>query len=108
MATAKKTAAATKAVTTPRRTIPASSLTSIKDSGDIVEGTDGEKISLPETRQANETDSEKVTVVVPKAFTLTLDDGGLFRVEAGTQEMPADIAAHWFSRAQGVKVYVPD
>ena len=53
-----------------------------------------------------EVDSEDtVTVVVPKAFTLTLDSGKPIPYNVGTQEMPLSHATHWWSRAQGVTIY---
>jgi hypothetical protein len=85
--------------------VPDSSKTSISDPAEVVEKTTGEKITLGE--RDTSADGEKVTVIVPKAFTLTLDDGTPMPFHAGTQEMSVEHAAHWFSRAQGVKVYSP-
>lgn len=99
---AKKVAA--KAAPITRRTIADASTTTIPDSADIVENTEGEKIQLTATTVP---DSEAVTVVVPKSFLLTRDDGTPVQYLAGTQEMPLDDAAHWFARAAGVKVYTP-
>jgi hypothetical protein len=48
---------------------------------------------------------ELVTAVVPKAFTLTLDDHSVARYETGTQDMPRAHAEHWYSKAQGVEIY---
>lgn len=99
------TAAAKKAAP-QRRAINANlSTTTTGDSGDIVENTAPDKISLTSDGGADE---ELVTVVVPKAYTLNRDDGAVRRFEAGTQEMSVLDAAHWFSRAQGVKVYAPE
>lgn len=56
---------------------------------------------------AVELPTDTVTVTVPRAFTLTLDSGSPVSYQAGVQEMPADHADHWFSRAQGVTVYIP-
>lgn len=41
-------------------------------------------------------------VVVPKAYSLTLDDHSRVTVPAGFQTMPKAWAEHWFSRANGV------
>lgn len=101
-APAKKVAAKQAPIT--RRTIADAATTAIPDSGEIVENTEGDKIQLTSSTAP---DSEAVTVVVPKAFMLTRDDGTPVQYQAGTQEMPLDDAAHWFSRAHGVKVYSP-
>lgn len=90
--------------TLPRRQI-APSTTSLGDSGDIVENTEPDKITLGD--QSSVDAEEKVTAVVPKDYTLTRDDGAVVKYYAGTQEMPASDAAHWFSRSAGVKVYTP-
>lgn len=79
------------------------STTKLDDSGDIVQGTEPDKISLSTTSAVEY--EEKVTVVAPKSFTLTRDDGAVVQYHAGTQEMPVSDAAHWFTRAMGVKVY---
>lgn len=57
--------------------------------------------------EATETLGDLVTVVIPKPFTLTTDNGGHVHYSAGTQEMPTEHAEHWFSRAMGVTVYTP-
>lgn len=101
-APAKKVAA--KAAPITRRTIADASTTTIPDAADIVERTEGDKIQLTASKAP---DSESVTVVVPKAFMLTRDDGTPVQYQAGTQEMPLDDAAHWFARSVGVKVYTP-
>lgn len=101
-APAKKVAAKQAPIT--RRTIADASTTAIPDSGDIVENTEGEKIQLTASKAP---DSEAVTVVVPKAFLLTRDDGTPVHYQPGTQEMPLDDASHWFARSVGVKVYSP-
>lgn len=103
MATAAKTARRTIAPK-PGATTDALPTTSIDDSADIVEQTGGEKITLVQAPAVQ----ERVTVVVPKPYTLTLDDGNVRHFQAGTQEMGVDDAAHWFSRSMGVKVYVPN
>lgn len=97
--------ASAKKVIVPRRTIPDSVKTTIADSGDIVEQTRGEQIAL--TKMSETEYEEQVTVVVPTPFTLTRDDGSVKHYSPGTQEMPVPDAAHWFTRAQGVKVYAP-
>ena len=48
-----------------------------------------------------------VDVVVPKAFKLTTDGGAEVEYRPGTYPMPQSHAEHWFTRAQGVTVYVP-
>ncbi len=85
--------------------VPDSSKTAINDPAEVVEQTTGDKINLGE--RDTSADGEKVTVIVPKAFVLTLDDGTPLSFLQGTQEMAVEHAAHWFSRAQGVKVYSP-
>lgn len=110
MATAKKTATTVPqrrpsgAAAAPAAPAPAASTTDIEDAGEVVEKTEGDKISLgaPDLPVA-----EMVTVVVPKQFTLTLDHHHVITYEAGVYEMPEDHASHWFSRANGVKVYEP-
>jgi hypothetical protein len=98
MATAKTAAKA------PARRAPSASTSDIADSGEIVEQTNPDLIALRKPTTAQE--DELVTVVVPKAFMLTLDDHTPIAYAAGTQEMPVSHAAHWFARAHGVKVYV--
>lgn len=88
-----------------RKVIPDSAKTKEIDAAEIVEKTSGDKISLA---NKDESEFEKVTTVVPKAFKLTRDDGSVHEYHPGTQEMPVDDAAHWFARAMGVKVYAPD
>jgi hypothetical protein len=48
-----------------------------------------------------------VDVVVPKAFTLTLDNHQPVKYPVGTYPMPVDHAEHWFARAHGVSIYEP-
>lgn len=79
--------------------------TSLKDSAAVVERTDGDKVSLKDA--VTELSGEQVTVIVPHGFKLTRDSGEPMVYQAGVQEMPIEDAAHWFSRAQGVKVYDP-
>ena len=88
--------------TVPTRRVISS--TKLGDSAAVVERTEGENINL----KAVPDEGEKVTVVVPKSFVLTLDDHTPVQYHAGVQEMSVDHASHWFARAQGVKVYSPD
>jgi len=107
MATAKKTAAPL-----PRRTTSPTDVAKPEpqdaDAAEIIEGQGPVKIVLTGSDAAKaelEMEVEMVTVIVPKAYTLTLDDGRVLLVPAGIQEMSVDNAAHWFSKAQGVTVY---
>ncbi len=52
-------------------------------------------------------DEITVTVTVPKAFNLRTGhgDAGLFTYQPGVQEMPLSHADHWYSKANGVKIY---
>lgn len=52
-------------------------------------------------------DDPEVTAIVPKGFRLLLDHGETKIYDAGTCEMPRSHAVHWYSRAQGVKIYQP-
>ena len=83
----------------------ASNVTHIDGASEIVEATEGEKISLQPPQQVAAASSDVCTAVVPHAFTLTRDDGAVIKYEAGTCEMPTADASHWFARAQGVKIY---
>jgi len=83
-----------------RRTISTTALTT---AGEVNELTSGDKVQLTKGTDPQ----EMVTVIIPKQFILTRDDGSVTTFFAGTQEMGIDDAAHWFSRAQGVKVYDP-
>ncbi len=47
----------------------------------------------------------RVTVLIPKNFTLTLDDGIAVKYQAGIDEMPAEHANHWYSVSMGVEIY---
>lgn len=51
---------------------------------------------------------KQIMVDVPKGFTLTLDDGSPVVIRPGVQNMPAQIANHWYSKHWGVKPYNPD
>lgn len=50
---------------------------------------------------------ERVTVIVPKDYTLVLDDHSPVKYSRGTQEMPVDHLNHWWSAANGVTKYEP-
>lgn len=50
---------------------------------------------------------EKVTVLIPKAFILTLEDHTQVKYGAGVDEMPLEHSEHWYSKAMGVEVYDP-
>lgn len=71
---------------------------------DIVEAASTPKVELSDSR-ASKRAGDQVTVIVPKAFTLTMDDHSSKSFEAGVQEMDRVDAEHWFSRAQGVTIY---
>jgi hypothetical protein len=88
-----------KTATLPRRT---PTTTTLRDSAAVAERTEGDKITLVDTEVD---EGEKVTVIIPKAFTLTRDSGAPVTYEAGVQEMLVDDAGHWYARAMGVKVY---
>lgn len=98
MATAKKTAP-------QRRPLP--NTTQVRDSGAVVERGEEVKIQLPSVVDDEDPDEEMVTVVVPHRFMLTLDNRQTRTYEAGVQEMRVSHASHWWSQAQGVKVYDP-
>ena len=48
-----------------------------------------------------------VTVMVPKAFNLTMSPSQTIKVPAGVQEMTLAQAEHWYSKANGVSIYNP-
>jgi hypothetical protein len=48
-----------------------------------------------------------VTCVVPRAFILRDDKHREIKIEAGVQELPDWVPEHWYSKANGVKVYDP-
>lgn len=50
---------------------------------------------------------EMVTVTVPKAFKLRIDNFRELNIKAGVQEMEAELANHWYSKANGVEIYKP-
>lgn len=53
-------------------------------------------------------DEEKVTVIVPVAFTLTLDGHIDKHFKPGVQEMPKSLTEHWFVKSRGVTTYNPN
>lgn len=74
---------------------------------DIVEAAQPPQVELP-GKADKEQAANMVTVIVPKPFTLTHDNGTHTSFEAGVQEMDEGHATHWFSKAQGVTVYKPN
>ena len=48
---------------------------------------------------------DTVTVTVPKAFNLRLDNHRVIAFPAGVQEMERQHAEHWYSKAWGVVIY---
>ena len=93
------------ATASAKKSLPRRTISTTPDSGEIIEKADDAKISLTATSDV-ESDA-RVTVVVPKQFTLTRDDGTVKVYHAGTQEMPEGDAQHWFAKASGVQVYAP-
>lgn len=92
-------------MTTPtqsRRPVVRRAVTNVADSAEVVETTSGSDVALT---MPPEPGDEKVTVIVPKDYTLTLDDGSPIKVHAGVQEMHKSYVDHWFSKAMGVTVY---
>lgn len=85
---------------------PTVSLTNIADPALVVQNTTGDAIQAEKEAVASDSNTT-VTAIVPKAFKLNLENGGLIDYEAGVQEMPLHHASHWYSRANGVKVYDP-
>jgi len=59
-----------------------------------------------EVKQPTES-GDKVTVLIPKDFTLTLEDHREVKYKAGVDEMPVEHADHWYSKAMGVEIYDP-
>ena len=51
---------------------------------------------------------ERVTVLIPKSFTLTLSDHKPIPYEAGIAEMPLSHLDHWYSKGMGVEAYQPE
>ncbi len=49
-------------------------------------------------------DDPLVMTTVPKAFTLTLDNGTSKHYEAGANKMPKSHADHWYAKAHGTKI----
>jgi hypothetical protein len=50
---------------------------------------------------------DTVTATVPKAFKLRIDNFREITFKAGVQEMERAHAAHWYSHANGVRIYDP-
>lgn len=49
----------------------------------------------------------RVTVKIPKNYSLTLENHQQVHYKAGIDEMPLNHAEHWYSKAMGVEVYDP-
>lgn len=49
----------------------------------------------------------KVTVMIPKDFSLTLVNHTQVHYKVGVDEMPLEHAQHWYSKAMGVEIYDP-
>lgn len=62
----------------------------------------------PAAESAQVETEEKVTVIIPADYRLTLDNSAEVHYKAGVDEMPVSHANHWWSKAQGVKVHTPD
>jgi hypothetical protein len=63
-------------------------------------------IASPETAQEIEQeDNSRVTVMIPRAFILTLDNHHQVQYPAGIDEMPIEHANHWYAKACGVEIY---
>lgn len=83
-------------------------VTALADPAEVVEGTEGAKINLDEFKgRGPALGNESVTAIVPKAYVLTRDNGEPISYPPGIVEMPRADAAHWWSKAQGVKEYDP-
>ncbi len=63
-----------------------------------------EKGMLHQVGAAHSHDDDFVTVLIPKDFKFTTDDGKMVEYKAGIDEMPRSHAGHWFSKAQGVEI----
>lgn len=89
---------------TTRRQLPKDSTTTVNDPGQVVQETEGVKIrlGLPDPQ------GEKITVIVPKEYRIKRDDGTETIYQPGVQEMLEVDAMHWWSQANGVKIYTPD
>jgi hypothetical protein len=59
-----------------------------------------------EVRQPTES-GERVTVMIPKNFSLTLEDHSQVHYKAGVDEMPVEHAEHWYTKAMGVEIHDP-
>ena len=51
---------------------------------------------------------ENVIVTVPKNFQLYVDHSTVKHFKAGVQQMDRNLAEHWWSKANGVKIYSAD
>lgn len=49
----------------------------------------------------------RVTVMIPKDFSLTLVNHTQVHYKVGVDEMPLEHAEHWYSKAMGVEIYDP-
>lgn len=49
--------------------------------------------------------AETVTVVSPKRVLITLDNQLKVEIKEGVQELPVEVADHWYAKANGVKRY---
>lgn len=58
-----------------------------------------------ESQRPEVADEVTVTVTVAKAFKLRIDHHSIFDYQPGVQEMPLSHADHWYSKANGVKIY---
>jgi hypothetical protein len=61
----------------------------------------------PEAAPVEQTNKSTVTVVIPQAFDLTISHEQTKHFKAGITEMEPDEADHWYSKANGVKPYIP-
>ena len=94
MATEKNTAARKTAVRRTLVDLPVSTVTPT---------TEANKAAV-----ADASSEDRLMVTVPKSYTLTLDDGSPVVINAGVQMMPSKLATHWWSKAQGVKLFDPE
>lgn len=62
-----------------------------------------EESKQPETEGKSE--GKTVTMVFPKEVMIQTEPGTVKTFPAGTQEVPAELADHWFLKAQGVTKY---
>jgi hypothetical protein len=57
----------------------------------------------PEGKAPKREKVDLVSVTVPQAFNLTLDDHSRVRYEMGIQDMPREHAEHFYAKANGVE-----